>query len=305
MNTEAEIDSTGSLSPLSRIQQLQQLEIRFPDQIICPACVEFHPIHGRLARSWYRLLNALPLVSSPSMSCSAYRCALYSGGDARGGGIKIDLLSLHLVMRSERIGPRYGLPVSALSQYANCKIYNCRNMAVLISQSRARVVDNRLILKITTRFQIGQTLENLSKYPERPDPSSWDCDKIVKPVICPHVSPEETSVRDIMKSFIDSQNTISSSQEKVLLTQSSPHCSSECIILDHRRRKGEKRQGEESTVSKNSRIFQVDRYIDFGECRAGDLKEWNALTKHGKGWEYHTHLATSPKKLWEKAEREE
>lgn len=44
----------------------------------------------------------------------------------------------------------------------------------------------------------------------------------------------------------------------------------------------------------------MDRYIDFGESRAADLNEWNALTKHGIGWEYYNRPATSPKKLWEK-----
>lgn len=145
-STEPELAASGNVSPISTIQQLQQWDIRYPDQNICPACVEFHPIHGRLARACRRPLNALPLLPSPFMSCSAYSCTLDCVG-----GIKINLMTLHLVMRYHRTGTRYGLPLSALSQSCRRTISGLfSNKAVLTTRSTARIVDNRLILRIAT-----------------------------------------------------------------------------------------------------------------------------------------------------------
>lgn len=285
--TEPEPDASGSVSALSPVQQLQQLEINYPDQILCPACVEFHPIHGCLARAFRRLLNALPLLHSPFMSCSAYSCTLDSAG-----GIKINLMTLHLVMRYHRVGPGYGLPLSALSQSCRRTVSGLfLNKAVLTSQSTARIVDNRLILRIATQFRITQALVDQILAPDFSDPRSQDCKRYIHSTICSHASPEGTGTPDIMKNFIDSQNTISSLQRKTLFTQNCPHCSSQYVILDRQRRNGEK-----STIKGKERVFQIDRYIDFGECLPEDITEWNAVTKRGTGLDYIR--TTRPIDLW-------
>lgn len=286
MNTAAQFESSGNLLPLSPIQQLQKLETKHPNKIICPACVKFHPIHGRFARSCHRLLNALPLISSWLMSCSAYKCNLNCG-------YSINLMTLHLVMRAHRLGPRYGLPVSALfrsDSYTNSKCISDYK-AILTSQSTACIVENRLILRITTRFRLTQTLNDQIGFPQPTDPKSYECEEFVRPVVCPHVSTEDSWIGDVMKDFVNSQDTISSLQDIVLSMQSCRHCSSQYEILDRRRRNGER-----STIKGKDRVFQIDRYIDFGECFPDDTTEWNAVTKKGTGLDY-TRM-TSPIGLW-------
>ncbi|TID21267.1 ATP-dependent RNA helicase [Venturia nashicola] len=285
--TKAEMASSSNLSPLSPIQQLQQLESQYPEQILCPACVEFHPIHGRIARFCRSLLNVLPLISSRRMSCSAFKCALYCGG-----GIKVHLMTLHLVMRSHRLGPGFGLPVSALFLSNSCTVDRHFYKAILTSQSAARIVDNRLILRITTRFRVTQPC--IDQPFSSGKLTSYGCTEFVKSAICPHAFLEDFGIGKILKNFVDSQNTISSLQEKVLSIQSCQHCSSQYEVLDRRTKKG-----EESTIEGRDRVFQIDRYIDFGECLAEDTSEWNALATAGTGLDYTR--TTSPVYLWRRA----
>ncbi|RDI78919.1 ATP-dependent RNA helicase [Venturia inaequalis] len=402
-STEADINFSGKPSPLCPNQQLQQLEIDYPDQVLCPAYIEQHPIHGRFARSCHRVLNALPLISSPFISCGAYKCALHCGGSSN-----IDLMTLQLAMRSHRLGPRYGLSVSALFRSSSHTVDTRTHKAILASQSTARIIGNRLILRVETQFRVTHArFDQIIFSPG--DPSSHECEAFVNPVICPHISREGSESYESLQtdgSSYSSENTRSdlqyfgntSSNRRLCPEWVDHHASNDCLesytnarTVDNRLvfkistqlrlsedekfdwfqlenfikpmicarnrnllqpfasrvnytgykiglylndfigrrdnlrpRDGEiykkrcaacsfgyvvivrnKKQGEESTLSKDSRVFQVDRYIDFGECRAADLKEWNALTKHGNGWEYYTRPATSPKKLWGKQDWEE
>ncbi|KAE9975743.1 hypothetical protein EG328_002995 [Venturia inaequalis] len=287
-STEADINSSGKPSPLCPNQQLQQQETDYPDQVLCPAYVEYHPIHGRFARSCHRVLNALPLISSPFISCGAYKCASHSGGSS-----DIDLMTLQLAMRSHRLGPRYGLPVSALSRSSSHTVDTRTHKAILASQSAAQIIGKRLILRVETRFRVTYARFGQIIFPPR-DPSFHECEAFVNPVICPHISREGSEVGSIMKNFVDSQNTISSSLENVLSTQSCPHCSSQYVILDRRSRRGER-----GTIKGKDRVFQIDRYIDFGECLPDDNSEWNAVTKKGTGLDYIR--TTNPIDLWKSA----
>ncbi|QDS74196.1 hypothetical protein FKW77_002138 [Venturia effusa] len=137
--------------------------------------------------------------------------------------------------------------------------------------STARVVDERLVLKISTLLRLSHDVKI----------DEHQIADFVKPMTCAHgryMGSWENytgfQMGKYLTDFIDRRDNLCP-QDGELHSEKCESCSSEYVVIVRN-----KRHGESPTVSKNSRVFQVDRYLDFGECRAADLKEWNALTKH-------------------------
>jgi hypothetical protein len=83
-------------------------------------------------------------------------------------------------------------------------------------------------------------------------------------------------IGEALNDFIGSQNSIRSQIEEVMLTEKCRYCSSEYVVMER-----QKRREERSTIKRKGRIFQVDQYIDFGECLPTDVMERNAVMKQG------------------------
>lgn len=122
--------------------------------------------------------------------------------------------------------------------------------------SMARVVDDRLILKISTLLRLSDD-ETIDK---------CQLENFIKPMVYAHdrkhqiygyVNYTGHQVGNYLNDFIDRRDNLCP-RDRELHSENCEFCSSEYAVIVRN-----KREGEESTVSKNSRVFQVDRYIDF------------------------------------------
>lgn len=247
-----------------RVEFLQLLDTVLPSHLLCATCNIYHKRSKResLFRGTY--------IRSSKNSCEDP----LKHGNLYEAGCGYELMSwhqIHLVMRSYRLGSKFGPSMQVLK--------DTRQFIGSCIVSEGRISNDKLLLR--TRFSIPMDPREIVRSPAS-KPSALE---LLQPETCQHDLSIWQQVTPDIQSFCASALKTNSEQSIVATPVSLPisackYCPTEiCIEMGHHM------AFPKSDVAKVRRrisqpllLLVVTRWVDVGEGLAKESEEWKALT---------------------------
>ncbi|KAI9724270.1 MAG: hypothetical protein M1828_003694 [Chrysothrix sp. TS-e1954] len=134
----------------AKLRFLSLMDISMPDHLLCPQCTTFH-----FRQHHSRALKADAIAHRPVVQCPR---SLHAPTARITADRKLRFLLAHSVMRSHRLGPKFGLPVQSLRHAWTTDISAWTCAYKWSHKLRAIIDQDHLIIRVTSRATVQSNL---------------------------------------------------------------------------------------------------------------------------------------------------